>query len=133
VGGRLPAYCTGVGKVLLAALPSKELNLFLKKNPLKRFTTNTITDPEKLKESLTQIRAQGYALDLEEFSQGLMCVASPIFNYSQKEIGAISISGPSHRMQEKNLEYLIALMKSTAQQISRRLGYNGGKPNQGVA
>jgi DNA-binding IclR family transcriptional regulator len=133
VGGRLPAYCTGVGKVLLAALPSKELNLFLKKNPLKRFTTNTITDPEKLKESLTQIRVQGYALDLEEFSQGLMCVASPIFNYSQKEIGAISISGPSQRMQEKNLEYLIALMKSTAQQISRRLGYNGGKPNQGVA
>jgi DNA-binding IclR family transcriptional regulator len=133
VGGRLPAYCTGVGKVLLAALPSKELNLFLKKNPLKRFTTNTITDPEKLKESLTQIRAQGYALDLEEFSQGLMCVASPIFNYSQKEIGAISISGPSHRMQEKNLEYLIALMKSTAQQISLRLGYNGGKPNQGAA
>jgi DNA-binding IclR family transcriptional regulator len=133
VGGRLPAYCTGVGKVLLAALPPKELNLFLKKNRLKRFTTNTITDPEKLKESLAQIRVQGYALDLEEFSHGLMCIASPIFNYSQKEIGAISISGPSHRMQEKNSEYLITLTKSTAQQISRRLGYDGGKPHQGVA
>lgn len=124
VGGRLPAYCTGVGKVLLAALPPEELDLFLKKNRLKKFTPNTITDREKLKEALARIRDQGYALDNEEFSQGLMCVAAPIFNYSQREIGAISISGPTHRIVEKNLEDLIPLVKSTAHQISRHLGYN---------
>lgn len=128
VGGRLPAYCTGVGKVLLAALSPQELNLFLKKAPLKRLTPNTITDPKRLKESFMQIRSQGYALDLEEFSQGLICVAAPIFNYSQKEIGAISISGPSHRMKEKEMEHWIRLIKGTAQQISRQLGHNGGRP-----
>ena len=110
VGGRLPAYCTGVGKVLLAALSPQELNLFLKSAPLRKLTGNTIMDPEKLKESFIRIRSQGYALDLEEFSQGLICVAAPLFNYSQKEIGAISISGPSHRMKEKKIEYLIHLI-----------------------
>ena len=126
VGGRLPAHCTGVGKVLLAGLSPGELNIFLKKRPLKRFTPSTITDPEYLKEALAQIRLQGYALDNEEFNGGLMCVAAPIKNYSQKIIGAISISGPTNRIREKNLEKLIPLVKSTAQKISQRLGCNDG-------
>lgn len=125
VGGRLPAYCTGVGKVLLSALSPEELELFFRKNRLKALTPNTITDREKLKKELAQIRAQGYAIDHEEFSKGLMCIAAPIFNYSQKEIGAISISGPTHRILEKNLKELIPLVKDTAQRISRQLGYNG--------
>lgn len=125
VGGRLPAYCTGVGKVLLSALSSQELELFFKKNRLKALTPNTITDRERLTKELAQIRAQGYALDNEEFSKGLMCIAAPIFNYTQKEIGAISISGPTHRILEKDINALIALVKGTAQQISRQLGFNG--------
>jgi DNA-binding IclR family transcriptional regulator len=126
VGGRLPAHCTGVGKVLLAALSPEELNIFLKKRPLKRFTPSTITDPEDLRKALAQIRAQGYALDNEEFNGGLMCAAAPIKNYSQKIIGAISISGPTNRIREKNLENLISMVKSIAQKISQRLGCNDG-------
>jgi DNA-binding IclR family transcriptional regulator len=125
VGGRLPAYCTGVGKVLLSALPPEELKQFLKKARLKRLTPYTITDPEKLKRELQQIRSHGYALDNEEFSEGLMCVAAPIFNYSQREIAAISISGPTNRIKEKKVEQLISLVKKTAQQISRQLGFHG--------
>lgn len=130
VGGRLPAHCTGVGKVLLAALSPEELNIFLKKRPLRRFTPNTIIDPEHLKEGLAQIRAQGYALDNEEFNGGLMCVAAPIKNYSQKIIGAISISGPTNRIREKNLEKLISMVKSTAQKISRCLGFTENWPER---
>jgi IclR family KDG regulon transcriptional repressor len=81
-----------------------------------------------LKETFAQIRSQGYALDLEEFSIGLMCVAAPVFNFLKKEIGAVSISGPTHRVQDKGLEYFVSLVKKTAQQISQRLGYNGGNP-----
>ena len=94
---------------------------------------HTITDPEKFKEGLRQIRSERYALDDEEFSQGLMGVASPIFNYSRKIMGAISISGPSQRLQEKSLESLTKLVKSAAQQISQRLGYNGAKSIPGGA
>ena len=74
---------------------------YLKRNPLKRFTPNFITHPETLKKVLAKIREQGYALDNEEFSEGLMCVAAPIFNYSQMEVGAISISGPTNRIKER--------------------------------
>ena len=126
VGGRLPAYCTGVGKVLLAALSPQDLELFLKKNPLKKLTPSTIIGTKELRESLAQIRRQGYALDLEEFSRGLMCVAAPIFNYSKREIGAISISGPAHRIREKNLESLISRVMNAARGISRQLGFRGG-------
>jgi DNA-binding IclR family transcriptional regulator len=124
VGGRLPAYCTGVGKVLLAALSPEELKLYLKKYPLQRFTANTITQAEKLKATLEEIRLQGYAMDNEEFSEGLMCVAAPIYNYSQKVIAATSISGPTKRMREKNIEVLIGQIKTMAYQISRQLGYH---------
>lgn len=124
VGGRLPAHCTGVGKVLLAALSPRELEFFLEKKPLTRFTPQTITDRGRLKRALAEIRARGYALDQEEFSQGLMCVAAPIRNYTQKEIGAISVSGPTHRMRQKNLEFLIGQVKTAGQEISRRLGYS---------
>jgi IclR family transcriptional regulator, KDG regulon repressor len=126
VGGRLPAHCTGVGKILLAALSPEELRLFLKKRPLKKFTSSTITDPEILKQSLDAVREQGYALDNEEFSGGLTCVAAPIKNYSDKIIGAISISGSTHRLREKNLESLISQLKKTAQKVSQRLGSNEG-------
>ena len=128
VGGRLPAYCTGVGKVLLAALSPEELDLYLRKTPLKKHTRHTVIDPKELKKTLAQIRLQGYARDLEEFSIGLMCVAAPIFNFMKKEVGAVSISGPTHRVQDKGLEYFVSLVKKTAHQISHRLGYNGGNP-----
>ncbi len=127
VGGRLPAYCTGVGKVLLAALAPEDLKQFLKKNPLKQLTPNTVTDPEKLIQTLQEIRNQGYALDNEEFSEGLMCMAAPIHNYSQQVIAAISISGPTKRIKEKNVEQLIILIKAAAQEISRQLGFDGNK------
>jgi len=127
VGGRLPAYCTGVGKVLLSGLSPEEMKKFLKKTPLKKLTPSTVTNPEKLKEALAQIRAQGYAMDNEEFSEGLVCVAAPIHNYSQRVIAAISISGPTNRMKEKNFEKLIFIIKSTAQVISKQLGFNQGR------
>ncbi len=133
VGGRLPAHCTGVGKILLAALSPEERKIFFKKRPLKKFTPNTITDPKILQQALDEASVQGYALDNEEFSGGLMCVAAPIKNYSEKIIGAISISGSIHRLREKNLENLIAQTKNTAQKISQRLGSNEGMVDKRVA
>jgi len=56
----------------------------------------------------------------------LMCVAAPIKDYSHKIIGAISISGPTSRIRQKNLEKLIPMVKNTAQKISQRLGCNDG-------
>jgi IclR family KDG regulon transcriptional repressor len=67
-----------------------------------------------MKEIPGRIPRQGYALDLEEFSRGLIFVAFPIYNYSNREIGAISVSGPTHRIREKQIESLIPPVTCTA-------------------
>jgi len=86
IGQTLPAHVSGVGKVLLAYLPEQELSELLHKVELRQFTHNSITDKEQLKEHFRQIKKQGYALDNEEFEEGLICFAAPVFNQDQRVI-----------------------------------------------
>lgn len=122
VGRRLPMYCTGVGKCLLAYLPEETVNLVLEKE-LVPFTPNTITDPEKLRAELQEIKSKGYAFDFEEIEMGLRCVAAPIKNHKGEVIAAISLSGPSIRMDDKRMQELVVPVKESALEISRKLGY----------
>jgi DNA-binding IclR family transcriptional regulator len=123
MGMRLPAHVTSVGKTLLANLTEKELNnYFTTTKELKKYTKNTITDIENLKEYLKQVREQGYALDNEEVEEGLVCVAAPIFDLNKRAIAAISISGPEFRMKPDFQKY-IPHAKDTAAAISRQIGY----------
>lgn len=122
VGSRLPMHCTGVGKCLLAYLPPEEIDNVISKG-LHPFTPNTITDPERLKNELEKIRINGYSFDMEEIEMGLRCVAAPIRDYSGEVIAAISLSGPSIRMDEKKMEELVNSIKETAEKISQNLGY----------
>jgi IclR family acetate operon transcriptional repressor len=121
VGMRLPAHCSGVGKVLLASLSDTQLNKVVKKRGLPRFTENTITDLQKLIEELERVREQGYAIDNEEIEVGLKCVAAPVRDGDGEVIAAISVSGPRERLQGKDLERLIAMVKQTAQRITNAL------------
>ncbi len=67
---------------------------------------------------------KGYALDEEEYEEGVKCVAAPIFDYMRSVIGALSISGPSNRLGNERLENELApLVADAAYEISRRLGY----------
>jgi IclR family acetate operon transcriptional repressor len=86
IGARVPLYCAGAGKVLLAYQPSKKQNLIAKKLQFKSYTKNTITDPVKLLEECTSIREKGYAVDNEEREEGVTCIAAPIFDYSGEVI-----------------------------------------------
>ncbi|TFD52278.1 IclR family transcriptional regulator [Cryobacterium frigoriphilum] len=91
IGGRVPAYCTGVGKVLLAYnFENTELTLA---RPLSAWTPKTITDPDKFRAALAKIRAEGIGYDDEESVLGLSCVAAPILGPNGKPIAALSISG----------------------------------------
>ncbi|AKX93118.1 IclR family transcriptional regulator [Moorella thermoacetica] len=123
VGARMPAYCTATGKVLLAHLPSEELENYLRNTTFTRFTSNTITNPEKLREHLISIRTQGYAVDKEESEEGLFCIAAPVKDNGGKVLAAISISGPAGRL-EKRWEEFRELVISAAENISRSLGWN---------
>lgn len=123
VGMRLPAHCTGVGKVLLAFLPSSEVKVIISTKGLPKFTKNTITNADTLEKELERIRMQGYAIDNEEFMDGLRCVAAPLRDHSGKVCAAISISGPVSRLEEERLELAKKIITKTAAEISAKLGY----------
>ncbi|VEI68251.1 Transcriptional regulator kdgR [Serratia rubidaea] len=123
LGARLPAYCTGIGKALLAFQPQEEIDRVLSK-PLTAFTEKTLVDRVALYEVLADIRLKGYSLDNEENEEGLTCVARPIFNYTGSVVGALSVAGPTHRMQRK-IERVNQELEQVCSLISRRLGYLG--------
>jgi len=124
IGKRAPVHATGVGKVLLADLAWPDVVVILKRKGMPRLTPNTITDLGEFMEELNRVRAQGYALDMEECEDGAMCIAAPVRDDTGKAIAAISISGPKSRFTDAKLPELTASVKKYAEKLSRILGYN---------
>ena len=116
MGLRVKMYCTGLGKALLAFMPQETIERCCH-DTLERFTENTITDPARLKEELTLIRQQGYAVDDMEHEYGIKCVGVPIFNKTGQVCAAISISGPSLRFGQNRICELAQLLKEYAHKI----------------
>jgi DNA-binding IclR family transcriptional regulator len=124
VGRRAPAYCTAVGKALLAQEEWNDIRSNTDWAVLIRFNERTIVEPEALLTELEITRKRGFALDSGEHESEVRCVAAPIFDHSGEVCAAISVSGPRNRMDpvEQNDE-LIRLTIQTARAISSRLGY----------
>lgn len=91
-GGRFPMHCAAPGKVLLAYSDEAFVDSVIAQEGLPRQTKNTITDPEKLKSELAEIRECGFGRDLEEFGDGIICFAAPIFDFSGALVGTIGLS-----------------------------------------
>ena len=128
IGNKSPAYCTGVGKVLLAYLTADDLDRYLRTAEFKRYTPNTITNPEELKIHLRRIRQQGYTMDDSEHEADIKCVAAPLHDDSGNMVASISIAGPGFRMNRERMEKeLLPAVVKTACDISDRLGYVGGR------
>ncbi len=123
IGARVPAHCTALGKILLANLSHNNLDKILSTMKFSRFTSTTITDKESLKKKLNEISAKGYAIDHEEFLDGLVCVAYPIFDYKNEAIAAISISGSLTVFKDEQIQKWIKLLKTSSESISKQLGY----------
>ena len=93
-GSRLPAYCTSMGRVLLAALPEDQARAILGTSPLPARTESTMTDPLAIMVEISRVRAQGYALINQEVEQGLQSMALPLRNARGKVIAAINVGVP---------------------------------------
>jgi len=124
VGNRVPLYCTGVGKIFLAHMSDDELQNSLSSTDLVPHTVNTVTDIERLKQELEQVKTEGVATDNEEMEIGVKCIASPVKNSEGSVIAAISVSGPTARLGNKRVNEIKTLVKSCAAEVSRALGYN---------
>jgi IclR family transcriptional regulator, pca regulon regulatory protein len=129
VGTRLPAHCTGMGRVLLAALPDSELDDFLADVELEAFTERTITDAAGLRQAIERVREEGWALVDQELEMGLRSIAAPL-RAEGRTIAALNVAVAAARVPLDDLlgtmlpELLrTAQLISTALDASRR---NGG-------
>lgn len=124
IGTALPMYCTGMGKAILAFLPDENVNEIIDNTSFCRRTSNTVSGKEALLEQLEAVRKNGYAKDAEEYVDGLISFAAPIFDYRNSPVAAISISMPKMRYNEtEQREFYVNLVKDKAGALSKELGH----------
>lgn len=127
-GRRMPMYCTGMGKALLAFLPTDQQNRILDKSTLTERTEFTITDKSELRQEIDEIRDRGFSFDEQEYHRGLRCVGMPIKNEDDNALGAISVSGPISRMGDKRYRTEIPeLLKKTVNLIEVNMSYTSSR------
>jgi IclR family acetate operon transcriptional repressor len=131
--GRHPLHCTALGKALLAALPADEAEALIAREPLERLTGHTITDPAALKAEIELTRRRGYAIDAEERSPGIVCIAAPIRDYAGDVVAAVSASGPDFRIKSRGIEPVAGAVMRAAAEASQRLGFGEGAGGLGRA
>ena len=116
VGSRVPAYCSGMGKTILAFLPPGEAARRLPRR-LEPLTPDTITDRAALLKNLALTRRRGFAMDNEEFMQGVRCVAVPVRGPAGDVGHAISLAGPAFRLTRNVAEAQVAALRRAAAQM----------------
>jgi IclR family pca regulon transcriptional regulator len=104
IGSRLPAYCTSMGRILLAYLPSEQLESYLAKVELIPYTTRTVNTIEKLRLHLRNIRRNGYSICDQEYEVGLRSLAVPVYSPSGRAVATINLSGNAQRMSVMDMQ-----------------------------
>jgi IclR family pca regulon transcriptional regulator len=123
-GSRLPAYCTAMGKLLLANLPDAEQRELLASIKLSKRGPNTITTKKALREELEQVAEAGFAVNDEELAQGLYAIAAPVRNEARDVVAAVNLAAHSSMISlEELVDALGPHLVSTADRISARLGF----------
>lgn len=114
VGARAHTYCTGLGKMLLAALPPAEVDAHI--DPFEPFTERTLRDRDALEKDLRKTARRGYALDDNEHSEGLRCLAVPV-EVDGATIAAVSVSGPAAEFGPDNQRRYLEILRDTATRL----------------
>jgi IclR family acetate operon transcriptional repressor len=121
-GTRSPLHASGIGKALMAYMPRHRIEALVEKNGLTPFTPNTLTEVLGLMQALDEIRELGFAVDNEERTFGMRCIASAIFNEFGEAVAGISISGPSVRMTDDRLAQFVPHVRTAACNITVSIG-----------
>jgi len=118
-GSRVPAYCTAIGKLLLAHLPDEALEHYLETVRPTRFTNNTITDPRQLAKSFGEIRRKEFAINDQEDYVGLIAIAVPVRNSDGRVMAGLAVHGPEVRMSTDQATKLAPTLHKTAARIGK--------------
>lgn len=121
VGASMPAYCTAVGKAILAYSPEEVVGPILAA-PLAAITSKTITDPDLLRRELSTVRRRGYSIDDRENEPEVRCVAAPIFNHDDAVVAALSVSSLTSRMTPAKVREVGPMAATVGLRISVKLG-----------
>jgi DNA-binding IclR family transcriptional regulator len=121
IGKKAPAYCTALGKALLAFIPPERLQLILRQMTFKPYTDRTVTDPGRFFEELQEVKRTGYAVDKGEHEEGIFCVAAPIFDFYGEPVASVSVTDLMRNSLDKENRYVKEVTR-TAWQISFALG-----------
>ncbi len=123
VGHRLPIHTTAIGKILVAYLPEVEILRLLGLRGMEKKTRKSITNPQKFLAELEKVRKYGYAIDDEENSDNVRCLAAPIYDSSGKLIASVGTSTIINQLDKTHLPKIIEMIKDTAKKVSKSLGY----------
>jgi DNA-binding IclR family transcriptional regulator len=122
-GDTFPLHLAATGKILMAYLPVEKQEEIISRG-LKRFTKYTLTDPNQLRESLEEIRENGFAFSNQEHNPGAMAISAPVFDSSDQIAAGLSIAAPIDRFLEKDLTSRKDLIIAYANKLSASLGHN---------
>lgn len=123
-GSRLPAYCTSMGKILLAFLPEEEQKELISQMTLTRRGPNSITSKKALRTELEHVREEGLAVNDEELAEGLHSISAPVRSESKEVVAAVNMAAHNSMISlEELVDALGPHLVATADNISARLGY----------
>ena len=118
IGRRLPLFCTAVGRMYLSALKGELLKQTLISESMEHFTDATTTDRDTLCRKLKEARGESYCIEREEYEEGVVNVAVPIYKYSGRVIASICITIPAQRAEQGRLEEMVSAMKPISRELS---------------
>jgi DNA-binding IclR family transcriptional regulator len=124
-GLRTQVHCTAAGKAVLAFLSEEACDELLARLPLERRTRRTIVKPSAIKTELMRVRNAGFAVDDEEFEDGLRCVGAPIFDHRGHVVASISTAAPVFRLKKERIAQIADLVIAAARGLSADLGHQG--------
>jgi IclR family acetate operon transcriptional repressor len=121
-GSMSEMHASGIGKALLAFMPEDRRAAVLKTLALTRYTPHTLTTISELDQDMKASRTRGYAVDADEKTLGMRCIAAPVFDANGEAVAGLSVSGPSSRISDDQISDLGNKVRSAARDLSLALG-----------
>ncbi len=129
IGDRAPLYATAAGKAILAYLPPEEIEHYLAGTELKAITRKTITNPKTLRKELETVRSTGMAYSMEELNEGVIALASPVFDLNGDVAGSIVVPVPTIRWNAAKEKKIHRLLREASSRLSHQLGFDRHLPS----
>lgn len=122
-GSKVPLYASASGKLFLSYLPKRSRERFLRVTPLIRHTLNTVTDAARLSREFEQIRANGYAVDNEEYLTGICCLAVPVRDADGRVVAGVAMQAPVTRMRIDQAMEFLPTLRQAADAVSQTIDW----------